>query len=140
MNWKRIYRHSFSLQKPPSRYFIFATSKLSNYLVQVFLLRFSSFILSDYTSLAITWLLDTNLQNKTQFVGFYARTYKIKHIKHTTDGSLLLRGRKKNQDRYIVSKSLFGSETLPNNEWTRGGDGGFEGWNKNVLGGRKYNN
>ena len=46
MNWKTIYRHSFSLQKPPSRFFIFATHKLWNYLVQVFLVGFSSFLLS----------------------------------------------------------------------------------------------
>ena len=44
-----IYR--FSLQKPPSRFFIFATRKLWNYLVQVFLVGFSSFLLSGYTSL-----------------------------------------------------------------------------------------
>ena len=41
----------FPLQKPPSRFFIFATRKLWNYLVQVFLVEFSSFLLSDYTSL-----------------------------------------------------------------------------------------
>ena len=51
MNWKTIYRHSFSLQNPPSRFFIFATRKLWNYLVQVFLVGFSSFLLSHYTSL-----------------------------------------------------------------------------------------
>ena len=40
--------NSFLLQKPPSRFFIFATRKLWNYLVQVFLVGFSSFLLSDY--------------------------------------------------------------------------------------------
>ena len=47
-----IYQHSFSLQSPPSSFFIFATRKLWNYLVQVF--GFSSFLLSDYTSLHFT--------------------------------------------------------------------------------------
>ena len=51
MNWKTIYRHRFLLEKHPSRFFIFATRKLWNYLVQVFLVGFSSFLLSDYTSL-----------------------------------------------------------------------------------------
>ena len=55
MNWKTIYRHnfshSFSLQKPPSRIFFFATRKFWKYLVQFFLVGFSSFLLSDYTSL-----------------------------------------------------------------------------------------
>ena len=41
----------FPLQKPPSRFFIFTTRKLWNYLVQVFLVGFSPFFLSDYTSL-----------------------------------------------------------------------------------------
>ena len=54
MNRKTIYRHSFSLQKPQSRFFIFANRKLWKYLVQVFLVGFSSFLVSDYTSLAPT--------------------------------------------------------------------------------------
>ena len=40
------YLWSFSLQEPPSRFFIFATRKLWNYLVQVFLVGFPSFLLS----------------------------------------------------------------------------------------------
>ena len=55
MNWKTLYRHnfshSFSLQKPPSRIFFFATRKFWNYLVQFLLVGFSSFLLSDSTSL-----------------------------------------------------------------------------------------
>ena len=42
-----VYRHSFSLQNPPSRFFIFATRKLWNYLVQVLLVAFSSSVVSD---------------------------------------------------------------------------------------------
>ena len=48
--------------------------------------------------LAISWLLYTNLQNKTHCVGFFARTYKTEH---TTDRSLLWRHHKK------VNISLF---------------------------------
>ena len=47
--------HSCLLQKPPSWFFIFATCKLWNYLVQAFLAGFSSFVLSDYTSLGFSW-------------------------------------------------------------------------------------
>ena len=54
MNWKPIYRRSFSFEKPPSRFFIFATRKLWNYLLQVFRVGFSSFLLSNYTSLHIS--------------------------------------------------------------------------------------
>ena len=54
MNWKTIYRHGFSLQKPPSRFFIFATCKIWNQLVQVFLVGFSSLLLSDYISLSMS--------------------------------------------------------------------------------------
>ena len=43
----------FPLQNPPSTFCIFATRKLWNFLVQVFLVGFSPFLLSDYTSLAI---------------------------------------------------------------------------------------
>ena len=63
----------------------------------------------------ISWLLFTNLQNETQCVGFFTRTYKIKH---NTDGPFLLRDFKKSQRKYIVS-----------------GD-----WNKNFLGGNKSKN
>ena len=51
LNRKTIYWHSFSFQKAPSRFFIFATCKFWIYLVQVFLVGFSSFLLFDYTSL-----------------------------------------------------------------------------------------
>ena len=47
---------SFSLQKPPPRFFIFATSKLWHYLVQVFLVGLSFFLLSDYASLMVSQL------------------------------------------------------------------------------------
>ena len=61
MNWKSIYRDSLSLQKSPPRFFIFATCKLWNYLVQIFLVGFSSFLISDYTSLTYLSLLKSFL-------------------------------------------------------------------------------
>ena len=48
--------------------------------------------------MAISWFLYINLENKTQRVGFFAKTYKTKH---TIDGSLLL------QDRQKVSMSVL---------------------------------
>ena len=50
MEWfplKKNYKHdwSFLLQNPQSRFFIFATHKLWNYSVQVFLVQFLSFLL-----------------------------------------------------------------------------------------------
>ena len=50
MNWT-IYQHSSSLQNTPYRFFKFDTHKLRNYLVQVLLVEFSPYLLSDYTSL-----------------------------------------------------------------------------------------
>ena len=42
-----------TLQKTPSRIFIFATGKLWNYLVQVFLVGFLSYLLTNYTILDV---------------------------------------------------------------------------------------
>ena len=68
-----------------------------------------------------------NLQNKTQYVGFFTRTYKTKH---TTDGSLLLR------DRIKVNISIFFKNicldlNLSSVINRRGS------WNKNALGEKK---
>ena len=51
-------------------------------------------------------LLLRNEVSNWQQVGFFTQTYKTKH---TTDES------QKSQHKYIVSKSLSGLETFPNN-------------------------
>ena len=67
--------------------------------------------------MAVSWLLYTNLQNKTQCVGFFAQTYKTKHTK---EGSLLF------QDRNKVNIGILFQKVCRR----RVG-------NKNVLGGKK---
>ena len=53
-----------------------------------------------------------NLQNKTQCVGFFARNYKTKH---NIDNAVPFATSQKSQHKFIISKSLFGLETFPNN-------------------------
>ena len=80
--------------------------------------------------MAKSWLLYINLQNRIQCVRSFARTYKTKH---TTDGSLVLRDRKKVIISILFQKVRMGWKLFPiiNN---RGA------WNKNDLGGKKLKN
>ena len=58
----------FHFKNSRLRFFIFATRKLWNYLVQVFLVGFSSFLLSDYSSLINLLLMNHKLINSDWIV------------------------------------------------------------------------
>ena len=55
--------------------------------------------------MAISLLLYTNLQSKTQCTGFFTRTYKTKP---TTDGLLVLEDRKKFSTSILFQKVCLG--------------------------------
>ena len=57
-------------------------------------------------------LLWTNLQSKTQRVGFFTQTYKTKY---NADEAIPFSRLQKSQHKYIVPKSFSGLETFPNN-------------------------
>ena len=61
---------------------------------------------------SVSWFLYTNLQNKTQCVGFFTQTYKTKH---NADEAIPFARSPKSQHEHIVSKSFSGLETFPNN-------------------------
>ena len=72
---------SFSLNNPPSRFFIFAIRKLWNYSVQVFLVGFSSFLLS--IDLRPVTSLKKRLWHRcfpANFVKFLRTTFLIEHF------------------------------------------------------------
>ena len=73
----------------------------------------------------ISWLLYTNLQNKTQFVGFFTRNYKTKK---PIDGTLLLRDYKKVSISILFKKFFwvrnFLQQLIGGGKGKRGGGGG----------------
>ena len=60
--------------------------------------------------MAISLLLYTNLQSKTQCTGFFTRTYKAKP---TTDGLLVLEDRKKFSTSILFQKVCLGWKLSP---------------------------
>ena len=58
---------------------------------------------------SVSWLLYTNLLNQTQCVGSFTRTCKSKH---TADGSLILRDRKKVTTSILFQKVCLGWKLL----------------------------
>ena len=72
-------------------------------------------------------IIGNNLQNKTQCVGFFTRTYETKH---TTDEPFLLRDCKKASISILFQKVCPGWKLSPIiNRWLD--------WNKKFLGGKK---
>ena len=73
-----------SLQKPLPKFFIFATRKLWNYLVQVFLVGFSSFLLSDYTRYRMFYVVLSHI------LWWFEKWILLNKVKKATTKSLLL--------------------------------------------------
>ena len=72
--------------------------------------------------MAISWLLYTNLPNKTRCIDFFTQTYKTKHKK---DGGVPFLRLQKSQQKYIVQKFILDWKLFPMiNRW------GIGGWKK----------
>ena len=74
--------------------------------------------------MTISWFLYSKLKNKTQCVGFFTITYKLKH---NTDEAIPFARLQKSQHKNIISKKISELEKLSTiiNRWE--GVGGVEG-------------